>query len=340
VAKVTDFGIARSIEPDEELTETGTILGTSDYLSPEQAVGRSVDERSDQYSLGVLLYELLTGDVPFPGGSMVAVAMRHVNDPVPSVRDRRRDVSPKVDALVQRAMAKRPDDRFPSLDAFIAALEAALAEETADGSGRLDPAATSVIPAVGVPPDLGRRERPRERRRGRVSWQALAAILVLAAAAALVYGLATGRVDPAGDDGSGGAAAAPVRLRAVADHDPAGDDTEHPDEVAFATDRDPETYWTTETYASFDKEGVGIVVDAGRPVALERVVVVSDESGFSAKVMAGSRRTGPFEDVSEEQTVDDRTAFELDTGGDEHRFYLLWITDLDRRAHVNEIRAG
>ena len=128
VAKVTDFGIARS-SVDDELTQTGTILGTSDYLSPEQAVGQHVDERADQYSLGVLLYELLTGAPPYNGESPVAVAMKHVHDPVPSARARRPDVSLRVDALIQRAMAKNPDDRYRSMAALVVALEACLAEE-------------------------------------------------------------------------------------------------------------------------------------------------------------------------------------------------------------------
>ncbi|MGH3033964.1 MAG: protein kinase domain-containing protein, partial [Gaiellaceae bacterium] len=117
-AKVTDFGIARWGGPEESLTETGTVLGTSDYLAPEQASGEPVDERSDQYSLGVVLYELLTGEVPYPGDSAMAVAMRHLRDPVPSVRAKRLDLPPRVDAIVARAMAKRPRDRFPSTEAM------------------------------------------------------------------------------------------------------------------------------------------------------------------------------------------------------------------------------
>jgi serine/threonine-protein kinase len=133
-AKVTDFGIARSLDPGQELTQTGTLLGTSDYIAPEQASGQPVDARSDQYSLGVLLYELLTGEVPYPADSFMAVAMRHLRDPVPSVRDRRPDVPDRVDEIVARAMAKRPEDRFPSTEAMMAAIEAALAD-TGEGAG-------------------------------------------------------------------------------------------------------------------------------------------------------------------------------------------------------------
>ena len=87
-AKVTDFGIARELDVQRGMTQTGTVLGTSDYISPEQAQGNRVDEQSDIYSLGVVLYELLTGEVPFTGENFVAVAMQHVNDPPPNVLDR------------------------------------------------------------------------------------------------------------------------------------------------------------------------------------------------------------------------------------------------------------
>ena len=82
-AKVTDFGIARSLDVQHGMTQTGTVLGTSDYIAPEQAQGQRVDEHTDVYSLGVVLYELLTSEVPFPGENFVAVAMRHINEPPP-----------------------------------------------------------------------------------------------------------------------------------------------------------------------------------------------------------------------------------------------------------------
>ena len=124
---MTDFGIARSLDVQHGMTQTGTVLGTSDYIAPEQAQGRRVDEHSDIYSLGVVLYELLTTKVPFPGENFVAVAMRHINEPPPSVRDERPDVSLRLDAALQTAMAKDPGDRFPTMAAFCHELEACLA---------------------------------------------------------------------------------------------------------------------------------------------------------------------------------------------------------------------
>src|SRR4051794_13401214 len=113
-AKVTDFGIARSLNVQHGMTQTGTVLGTSDYIAPEQAQGQQVTEHTDVYSLGVVVYELLTDEGPFPAENFVAVAMRHINEPPPPVRDKRPDASPRLEGAVQRAMAKDPEDRFPT----------------------------------------------------------------------------------------------------------------------------------------------------------------------------------------------------------------------------------
>ncbi|HEY3070463.1 MAG TPA: protein kinase [Gaiellaceae bacterium] len=331
-AKVTDFGIARSLDPEDELTETGTLLGTSDYIAPEQATGGPVDERSDQYSLGVLLYELLTAEVPYSGDGFMAVAMRHVKDPVPSVRERRPDVPPRVDAIVARAMAKRPQDRFPSVAAMMAAIEAGLA----DSASRVDDGATGVLPAPTPVPPARPAERPRRTPgRSRSRTPLLLALLVIGAAA-LVLALLVAGTDTTGDGGAGGAGG--VHLTAVSDHDPDGDGREHPEAVPAATDGDESTYWTTESYRSFSKPGVGLVLDAGKRVELSRLTVTSDDPGFTAKIQAGNRSNGGFVDVSDEQEVGERTTFDLHGGT--YRYYVIWITDPNGRAHVNEVRAG
>src|ERR671917_443003 len=122
-AKVTDFGIARAGASD--MTQTGSIMGTAQYLSPEQAQGHPVDERSDLYSIGIILYELLTGRVPFEGESAVTIALKQVNEAplAPSLINPA--VTPELEAVVLRSLMKDPAERFADADEFIAALEAA-----------------------------------------------------------------------------------------------------------------------------------------------------------------------------------------------------------------------
>ena len=123
-AKVTDFGIARAGSSD--MTETGSIMGTAQYLSPEQAQGHPVDARSDLYSIGVVLYELLTGVPPFDADSPVTIALKQVSeDPLPP-RQRNPAVPVALDAVVLRALRKDPVERYQDADAFIAALESAM----------------------------------------------------------------------------------------------------------------------------------------------------------------------------------------------------------------------
>src|SRR5436190_21071824 len=127
-AKMTDFGIARSLDVEHGVTQTGTVLGTSNYLSPEQASGQPVTPATDVYSLGVVLYELLTGDVPFPGENFVAVAMKHINEPPPDLAAGRPDLPLRLVAVVDRALEKDPDRRFRSMEELGVELRRCLVE--------------------------------------------------------------------------------------------------------------------------------------------------------------------------------------------------------------------
>src|SRR5271168_32863 len=127
-AKITDFGIARTLT-EEGLTMAGRVLGTTDYVSPEQALGHPVTGQSDLYSLGVVLYEMLTGEVPFRGDSPVAVAMRHVREEVPDVQVRRPQVAAATAAVLERAVAKDLDVRYADAASMAADLEDVLAVE-------------------------------------------------------------------------------------------------------------------------------------------------------------------------------------------------------------------
>ena len=171
--KVTDFGIARA--GASQMTETGAIMGTAHYLSPEQAQGQAVDGRSDLYSIGVMLYELLTGRVPFDAESPVSIAVRHVSEPPVPPAELNPEVPPALEAVTLRALAKAPEDRFQDADSFIAALEAAR-------DAPLEPVAYA---PAGPPPAVIEEEEAHASR----WWLWLLALLALLAIAFGVYEL-------------------------------------------------------------------------------------------------------------------------------------------------------
>ena len=179
-AKVTDFGIARTLD-EEGLTADGRVLGTTDYVSPEQALGRPVTGQSDLYSLGVVLYEMLTGEVPFKGENQVAVAMKHVREELPDVQAKRPEVSSALAAIVDTATAKRVEDRYADDAELIADLEDVLAIETAR-AGSATGEVTSVLRTL--PAQTSRRVPFRVRHRVR------AAVMVLVVLALVGGGIA------------------------------------------------------------------------------------------------------------------------------------------------------
>ncbi|HKG44587.1 MAG TPA: protein kinase [Gaiellaceae bacterium] len=340
-AKVTDFGIARSLDMQVGLTQTGTVMGTSDYIAPEQARGQRVDPQTDIYSLGAVLFELLTGEVPFPGDNFVAVAMRHINEPAPSVRERRPELSPRVDAIVRRAMAKHPRERFASMDELCAELSACLEPESAVSG------AQTMITAPQRRPWGARRRRVRgPRADGANVWPLillLAGLAVLAGILAAIFTFtgASERIpDIVGGNKKSGSTEKPVQLRGLAAYDPDGDETEHDSAAPNATDGNRGTYWNTEHYdGGLRKNGVGLVVDAGASMRLSQIVLQSDTPGFTATIRGGASSTGPFTARSKAQTVGSRTSFPLRGGA--ARYYVVWITDLGSNdsAKLNTVTA-
>src|SRR6188768_3788228 len=187
--KVTDFGIARA--GASQMTEVGSIIGTAQYLSPEQAKGAPVDQTSDLYSVGIVLYELLTGKVPFTGDSPVEIAMKHISaipEPPSSLRP---DIPEDLDLIVLRALGKTPEDRYPSaeeMDKDLARVAQGLgvSRETEEAAtqilsrSQLTPATMVAAPPRPPAEVLYEYEQPR---RGRPGWPwVLVLLLVLAAA--------------------------------------------------------------------------------------------------------------------------------------------------------------
>jgi serine/threonine-protein kinase len=326
-AKVTDFGIARSLDVDRGMTQTGTVLGTSNYIAPEQASGRPVEARTDVYSLGVVVYELLTGEVPFPGENFVAVAMKHINEPPPSLLEKRPDAPIRLVAAVDRALAKDPDDRFPTMADFAAELEACLVE-----LGSPDGDRTAIVRAPVLRASAPRRMRGRPSR-----WPLVLSVLAVLAAAAVLAGVlalggSTSKHHTGNGTTSGGVA---IALSGVSGYDRA---------ARLATDGNPSTAWDTEHYSSREfgglKHGVGLVLGAKGGTAAKTLSVTTDTPGFEAKILAGDAAGGPFNDDSATKTVAGHTTFQL--RGANARYYVIWITLLPPDADhvdVNEATA-
>jgi len=186
-ARVTDYGIARGEASD--ITQTGSVMGTAQYLSPEQAQGKEVTLRSDIYSIGVILYEALTGHVPFEADSAVAVALKQVSDVPRRPSAVNPNVPPALDAVVMRALAKDPEARFHDADAFLRALDEA--ERAPDRPRPEDTAAFAAVSPAGerTEPRPAAAEEGEERRDRRRARFIVLALLVPAVAALVAWAL-------------------------------------------------------------------------------------------------------------------------------------------------------
>jgi eukaryotic-like serine/threonine-protein kinase len=322
-AKVTDFGIARSLDA-EGLTAAGRVVGTTDYVSPEQATGREVDARSDIYSLGVVLYEMLTGEVPFKADNPVGVAMKHVNEGMPDVQGRRRGVSAALAAVVETCTAKNPDRRYPDTIAMLEDLEQALEVEVVRAGG-VSGEATTVLESVPSP----RRRLLRARGASRVG---VAAVMIAAGAALTLAALTGGGVGPSAPAGTDR-----LELGGAEVFDPPpGDLAEHSDQVGFAIDGNPTgTVWTTETYQVQDlgKPGVGLILDAGRPATARSIEILSTRGGWDLEIRGSSSDAVPatlsdFTLLAPARTAGTDERISLDTAEGTFRYYLVWITRL------------
>jgi eukaryotic-like serine/threonine-protein kinase len=332
-AKVTDFGIARTLD-EEGLTADGRVLGTTDYVSPEQALGQHVNGQSDLYSLGIVLYEMLTGEVPFKGESQVAVAMKHVREELPDVQVRRPEVSAALAALVETATAKRQEDRYANDAELIADLEDVLAIETAR-AGSATGEVTSVLRTL---PSTAQRRIPFRVRHPAVA--VLVALIVIAGAAAGAVWLATrthhGNGRPSAPAPAKHLTAVP--LRGAQGYNPLGNPiNEHPD-AGLAIDNQPNTFWDTQNYfsKSLQKAGVGLYLDASPGTTAKVMRVMTDTPGFNATVYARDTVPPPTTWPNPGWTkisaltlmAHKRTDIHLTASSTRYRYYLLWITSL------------
>jgi serine/threonine-protein kinase len=347
-AKVTDFGIARSLH-EEGLTADGRVLGTTDYVSPEQALGQEVDGRTDIYSLGVVLYEMLTGEVPFHGETQVSVAMKHVREELPDVQRERPQVSATLAAVLDRMTDKDLEHRYGDIPSVIADLEEALAIEAAR-SGTATGEATAVLRTL---PPQTRRRLP-FRMRHPIS---ILGVLVLLGVFVAIVGLLVKEGADRTQRGTGagvtksppprGTKVVSVKRTSAAAYDPIGGDGEHSSDARLVVDRDPGTSWTTEAYTGgrLGKAGVGISIDAA-PGVDARSIEVDSHPGWHA-VLYAARGDAPPASIDGWRRVgggavrDGDQRFRLATNGRRYRFYLVWITQLppgEERVSISEIK--
>jgi serine/threonine-protein kinase len=351
--KVGDFGIAKAAE-SADLTQEGSFLGTAKYLAPEQVEAKPVDGRTDLYSLGIVLYEMLCGRVPFEADSSSGTALARLHSDPQRPRLVKAGVPRELEAITMRLLARDPAGRYPTATDARAALLGAGADDRAGASDNTtaEPSGAAAVPppAPGAPPAGGWGTPPSGTPATRFAdserrWLVPTLLVVLVAVALGVGGLLLeGNGDgifgeespeetvaetpeaPAGDT-------IPI-VRSI-DFDPAGGDGEHPEEAeaGYVFDGDESTSWSSETYSSpdwggLDKPGIGIVVELGESSPIHALEFDTPLSGWTAEVYVSDqthpRMPGWGDPVAEFDASDsgtNRVEFEA-----EGSHVLLWFT--------------
>jgi eukaryotic-like serine/threonine-protein kinase len=319
--KVSDFGIAKAAFAAGDVTTSGEILGTVTYVPPELVAGEEADPRADLYSLGVVLYELLTGRVPFRGETHMATALMHMHESPAPPRTVRPGIPRDLEEVVMTALEKNREQRFSSAADMGAALGARRDLVPVPGGE------TARLPGPSRAEHEVARDAASLRKVGPVAAALIAVVAVLVVIAAL---LGEERLPFDGPGGQpGGEQATQIAVESAIDFDPHGDG-EHPDRAPLAIDDDPATSWITQTYRddiTLLKPGVGLLLDLGEPAEVVRVRVAGS-GGYDFELRAA------------DSTGADETAFDTVTGvqnaaTDEQvelpeptaaRYWLLWLT--------------
>lgn len=347
-ALITDFGIAKA-ESHDDLTEINQVVGTAKYLSPEQAEGHSVDTRSDLYSLGIVLYEMLCGVPPFVADSKTATALARLTQEPAPIRSHRQDIHPALEALIDHCLARRRDDRFQDAASLIEALEN-VAFELDDPTAHLqsrkldDLAATSVSPRSYTSTSTISRANERRSSISRstltlmgISFVTIALVVVAIATTdagqslinrlAEKVGLQVGPLES-------------LRVVKVDSFDPYGSDGEHDEKLQFMIDGNPETAWTTERYIRPDisglKQGVGFVLSLDQPTRIETLTIESPTVGWRASFYVSQDVSSELEDWGTPVTTQEGLSgkVSIDLRGRYGANVLVWIT------HLGDGRSG
>lgn len=365
---VTDFGIAKLRSESADLTQTGMMIGSVRYLSPEQVEGREVDPRTDVYALGIVLYEALTGRVPFQADTDTATALARLHQQPARPRTLRPGIPRDLETVGLRALALDPSERFSSAVEFRAAL---LAAPTTDDPTMASVAPTGIAP-VPVAPAPRRAAPPPTFAQSERRWLIPTLLIIVIATALGLAGVLFGQTEAGRDlfqrardavsagDGretldagvgnatNGSGQGDTLAIAELIDFDPLGDDIERRDLLPLALDGDPATAWSTEQYSTVDlggvKSGVGLIADLGERVVVRRVEVRSPTRGWAGEVHVGddpeawrAGPSGPVATLGGDDGVDDEVVV-ADTGDAQGRYVLLWFTRLgDAAPHRVEV---
>ena len=369
--KVGDFGIAKAAE-SADLTQEGSFLGTAKYLAPEQVEGKPVDGRTDLYGLGVVLYEMLCGRVPFEADTSSATALARLHSDPQRPRLVRPGIPRELESITMRLLARSPDARYrTAADARGALLGAGADDRAAAGDATVvepvsDPSPTSGLPPApgALPTPLGTPAVPgsgtpvrfaeSERR-----WLVPTLLVVLVAVALGVAGLLIrgsgtnlfGESDDDPDATDARVTNEPLAIAQTIDFDPIGGDGEHTDEAANrnAADGNGSTSWSTQQYTSPEfgglKDGVGLIFELDQSQALRALEIDTPEGGWSAQIYVRDQVDtggleawgGPVTEIGTGQSQSPKTRVELEAQG---RAVLVWFTRLpdSGQGTISELR--